>query len=118
MAGACNSSTQSANHQSNRPACHQQVRANAQKADAAGGYSESEYVASFGGFATASDPRLVCLVVINSPQGKEHQGGQVAAPVFSRIMTDALRHLRIAPDAAPLRAGRRVMRASTEGRAR
>ena len=90
----------------------------AQKAVQAGGYSESEYVASFGGFATASDPRLVCLVVLNSPRGMEHQGGQVAAPVFSRIMTDALRHLRIAPDAAPLRAGRRVMRASTEGRVR
>ena len=33
--------------------------------------------------------------VHNTPRGKEHLGGKVAAPVFSRIMTEALRHLRV-----------------------
>jgi cell division protein FtsI (penicillin-binding protein 3) len=66
-----------------------------------GTYSESEYMASFGGFAPASDPQLVALVVLDSPRGKWIHGGQVAAPVFARIVDDALRHLRIPPDAEP-----------------
>jgi len=59
------------------------------------GYSDSEYVPSFGGFAPVSDPRLVLLVVIDTPRGKEYLGSKVAAPVFGRIMTEALRYLRV-----------------------
>jgi cell division protein FtsI/penicillin-binding protein 2 len=70
----------------------------AQKAVPEGGYSETDFVASFGGFAPADDPRVVCLVVIDSPEGEQHQGGQVAAPVFARIMAHALPHLRVAQD--------------------
>jgi stage V sporulation protein D (sporulation-specific penicillin-binding protein) len=36
-------------------------------------------------------------VLLDSPRGKRHQGGFVAAPVFGRIMTEALHHLRIPP---------------------
>jgi len=67
------------------------------------GYAQGEYVASFGGFAPASAPRLVVLVVIEFPRGAQHQGGQVAAPVFSRILAEALRYLRVpADDPTPL----------------
>lgn len=59
------------------------------------GYSDTEYVPSFGGFAPVSDPRLVLFVVIDTPRGKEYLGGKVAAPVFGRIMTEALRYLRV-----------------------
>jgi cell division protein FtsI/penicillin-binding protein 2 len=59
------------------------------------GYSDTEYVPSFGGFAPVSDPQLVLLVVIDTPRGKEYLGGKVAAPVFGRIMTEALRYLRV-----------------------
>jgi len=59
------------------------------------GYSETEYMASFGGFGPSRAPRLACLVVLDSPRGDYHQGGQVAAPVFSRIMADSLRYLRV-----------------------
>ena len=52
-------------------------------------------MASFVGFGPLESPRLVCLVVLDTPRGAEHQGGQVAAPVFSRIMSEAFRHLRI-----------------------
>jgi cell division protein FtsI/penicillin-binding protein 2 len=65
----------------------------------AGAYSESEYVASFGGLAPVTRPRLVALVVLDTPRGPLHRGGQVAAPVFGRIMADALRALRVPPDA-------------------
>ena len=60
-----------------------------------GGYSETDYVASFGGFGPVEDPQLVGLVVLNTPSGDDHQGGRVAAPVFGRIMRLALNHLRV-----------------------
>jgi cell division protein FtsI (penicillin-binding protein 3) len=66
------------------------------KASAAG-YA-ARYVASFAGFAPASDPRLVCVAVINDPSGDEYYGGAVAAPLFSRVMEGALRLLNVPPD--------------------
>lgn len=66
------------------------------KASAAG-YA-SRYVASFAGFAPASDPRLVCITVINDPSGEKYGGGDVAAPLFSSVMSGALRLLNLPPD--------------------
>ncbi len=63
----------------------------------AAGY-EDRYVASFAGFAPASNPRLVCVAVVNDPAGETYYGGQVAAPLFSRIMRGALRVIDIPPD--------------------
>ena len=54
--------------------------------------------ALFAGMVPASDPRLVTLVVIDEPMTRLHQGGDVAAPVFSSIMTGALRLLSVRPD--------------------
>ncbi len=67
----------------------------AQKAIAGGGYSETDFFASFGGFGPLPSPRVAALVLLDSPRGKRHQGGFVAAPVFGRIMTEALYHLRV-----------------------
>lgn len=67
----------------------------------AGGYSEERFVAMFAGFAPASQPRLVMVVVIDEPTGEEYYGGQVAAPVFGRIMQGALRLLDVPPDDVP-----------------
>ncbi len=63
----------------------------------AAGYSE-RYVASFAGFAPVSRPRLAAVVVINDPVGDAYYGGQVAAPVFGRVMEAALRLLAVPPD--------------------
>jgi cell division protein FtsI/penicillin-binding protein 2 len=68
-----------------------------------GGYSETEYFASFVGFGPADTPRLAGLVLLDSPRGDRHQGGQVAAPAFGRIMQDALRYLRAPHDVEPPR---------------
>jgi cell division protein FtsI (penicillin-binding protein 3) len=62
------------------------------------GYSEDRYIALFAGMVPASQPRLVAVVVIDEPQGGEHFGGRVAAPVFAQVMTDALRLLNVPPD--------------------
>ncbi|WP_084054418.1 stage V sporulation protein D [Desulfonispora thiosulfatigenes] len=66
----------------------------AQKILPGGGYSRSEYIASFTGFAPANDPQIACLVVVDSPKGV-YFGGQVAAPVFQGIVRDTLRYLNV-----------------------
>jgi cell division protein FtsI (penicillin-binding protein 3) len=66
----------------------------------AGGYSDSSYVASFGGFGPVSGPRVAGLVVLHSPAGDRYHGGEVAGPIFGRIMSGALRHLRVPADPA------------------
>ena len=58
-----------------------------------------KYVASFVGFAPVSDPRLVIAVVVDEPAGKQYYGGQVAAPIFAKVMGGALRALSVPPDA-------------------
>jgi len=63
------------------------------------GYSEDQYVAWFAGFAPASDPRLVMIVMVDGPRSGAYFGGEIAAPVFGRVMSGALRLLDIAPDA-------------------
>ncbi len=66
----------------------------------AGGYSTNLYMSVFAGVAPASDPRLAAVVVIDEPMAGEHQGGDVAAPVFSAVVGSALRLLGIPPDEA------------------
>jgi cell division protein FtsI (penicillin-binding protein 3) len=63
-----------------------------------GGYG-NEYVGLFAGMAPISNPEIVVVVLINEPGGDLYHGGEVAAPVFSRVMKGALRVLNIAPDA-------------------
>jgi len=62
------------------------------------GYSKEHYVSSFVGIAPVSNPRIVIAVVIKDPRGQQHLGGLVAAPIFSKVMTGALRLLNIPPD--------------------
>lgn len=68
------------------------------KKASAGGYSDDSYVAVFAGMAPASNPRLAMVVTINEPRGDVYYGGKVAAPVFSKVMSGALRLMDIAPD--------------------
>jgi len=68
---------------------------------AAGGYSEDKYFSVFAGLAPVSDPRLAAVVVIDEPTGDLYYGGEVAAPVFSDVMTESLRLLAVPPDALP-----------------
>jgi len=59
-----------------------------------GGYSETKFVASFIGFAPASDPRLLAAVIVDQPVG-EIYGGSVAAPAFGEIAKVALPYLGV-----------------------
>jgi cell division protein FtsI (penicillin-binding protein 3) len=62
-----------------------------------GTYSNTDYVASFVGFAPAQDPKLLAVVVVNKPRGDIY-GGTVAAPAFGQIAKFALPYLHIPPD--------------------
>lgn len=61
------------------------------------GYNKKKYVGDFVGMAPATNPQLVIAVDIRDPQG-EHFGGEVAAPVFAKVMAASLRILNIPPD--------------------
>ena len=61
-----------------------------------GGYLAGRYVASFGGYVPADQPRLSILVTVDEPRG-EHYGGTVAGPVFREIAEGTLRYFGVAP---------------------
>ncbi len=65
-------------------------------------YASDVYVSSFVGFAPVSAPRFVIAVMIDEPSAGQYYGGAVAAPVFSKVMGDALRSQGVVPD-APLK---------------
>ena len=54
--------------------------------------SENKYISSFLGFAPASDPEVMVLVIIHNPQGI-YYGGTIAAPVAQEIFENILPYL-------------------------
>ncbi len=66
-----------------------------------GGYAEDRFFSVFAGMAPATNPRLVTVVMIDEPSAGKYYGGQVAAPVFSKVMGGALRLLNVSPDEFP-----------------
>ena len=68
------------------------------KISGTGGYSNDRYRAIFAGIAPIEDPRLVAVVLIDEPTGEFYYGGDVAAPVFSEIISESLQLLAIPPD--------------------
>ena len=60
-------------------------------------YSKTDYVGSFVGFAPVNNPALTVAVILDSAKGL-HQGGQVSAPVFNRIMQQSLEYLNVPHD--------------------
>ncbi len=70
----------------------------AQKVDPkTGTYSKTKYIASFVGFAPVNEPALTVLVILDSAVGL-HQGGQVCAPVWRRIMQQVLEYMHVPYD--------------------
>ncbi|MGE3296866.1 MAG: peptidoglycan D,D-transpeptidase FtsI family protein [Porticoccaceae bacterium] len=67
----------------------------------AGGYQARHYVSLFAGMAPADNPELVTVVVVDDPQTGGYFGGVVAAPVFARVTSAALRLLAVQPPLPP-----------------
>jgi len=62
-----------------------------------GGYSD-EYAVFFAGVAPVSNPKIAMVVFVDEPKSEEFYGGQVAAPVFAKVASEALRLLNVKPD--------------------
>ena len=60
-----------------------------------GTYSNKDYVASFVGFAPASNPQIEAIVVVQKPSTGFFYGTEVAAPAWAKIMNFALPYLKI-----------------------
>ena len=54
--------------------------------------SQNRYISSFLGFAPASDPKVLVLVIIDNPEGV-YYGGTIAAPVAKEIFENILPYL-------------------------
>jgi len=63
-----------------------------------GGYSDTDYVALFAGLAPFKQPKIVVVVMIDTPTQNGYAGGQVAAPVFANIAEGTLRLMNVVPD--------------------
>ena len=74
------------------------------------GYSRTNYVASFAGFAPVNNPAITVAVILDSAVGL-HQGGQVSAPVFQRVAQRTLAYLNV-PHDVELPANRQLLLAS------
>ena len=71
----------------------------AQKLDRkTGRYSQTDYVASFVCMAPVRRPRIVVAVVVDTPRGRSHFGGTVAAPIAKTVVEQTLLYLGVAPD--------------------
>ncbi len=75
-------------------------------------YRTDKFVTSFIGIAPVSKPRLVVGVMIDDPK-MDKSGGKAAAPVFAKVMAEALRILDIAPDKLP--SDQKIVSANTGG---
>ena len=62
-------------------------------------YSHAPGILSFVGFAPADDPRIAMIVLLDEPKN-EKWGSEAAAPIFSAIGREALRHLNVPPRGA------------------
>ncbi len=62
-----------------------------------GGYGD-EYSVFFAGVAPVSNPKIAMVIFVDEPASENYYGGQVAAPVFAKVASDALRILNVRPD--------------------
>jgi cell division protein FtsI (penicillin-binding protein 3) len=73
-----------------------------QKVDPETGTYGDEYVASFVGFAPATDPEYVTLIAVDEPE-RTYWGEVAAAPAFRKVMSFALSYFNVPPDRAGTR---------------
>ena len=64
-----------------------------------GSYAHGKYRSSFVGIAPVSNPRLIVAVMVEEPSLGSYYASVVAAPVFRKVMEEALKTLGIKPDA-------------------
>ena len=58
-------------------------------------HPENGYVASFLAIAPVENAKVVAVLSLYGPQGKNHYGGQISAPVVSQVLSEVLPYLGI-----------------------
>jgi len=64
----------------------------AQKVDPKGGYSHTNFFATFIGLAPVENPKLAIAVVVDDPY-PQYYGGVVSAPVFKEVAEKSLKYI-------------------------
>jgi cell division protein FtsI (penicillin-binding protein 3) len=60
------------------------------------GYLPGSYISSFAGMIPAQSPKFVIYIAVDNPR-KQYYGSMVAAPVFAKVATAALRSIEMMP---------------------
>lgn len=68
------------------------------------GYADNRYTSLFAGFAPADNPKIIAVVVVNEPSKGKYYGGEVAAPVFAKVVERSLQLLQVPPNSDHLSA--------------
>ncbi len=70
----------------------------AQKVDPSGkGYLKGAYISSFAGIIPAHQPKYVIYVAVDNPKNKKYYGSEVAAPLFAKVGSYAIRKSGMSP---------------------
>lgn len=70
----------------------------AEKIAPGGGYLSNLYILSYVGYGPIENPRIAMYVFVDGATKGPNWGGQVAGPVFKRIMTQVMQYWNIAPN--------------------
>lgn len=62
------------------------------------GYEKTAHNSFFAGIAPATRPEIVVALELHKPTKKAYFGGDVAGPIFAKVMGNALRILNVEPD--------------------
>lgn len=70
----------------------------AEKIAPGGGYLNNIYVLSYVGYGPIADPRIAVYVFVDGATKGPNWGGQVAGPVFKKVVSQVMRYWNIPPD--------------------
>tara|TARA_R110002110_G_scaffold257491_1_gene473497 strand:+ start:29854 stop:31443 length:1590 start_codon:yes stop_codon:yes gene_type:complete len=62
------------------------------------GYDENRHIGLFAGITPAQNPRLATVIIIEEPDEKRYYGSLTAAPIYKKVLSQALIVLNIPPD--------------------
>ena len=74
------------------------------------GYADNRYTSLFAGFAPADDPKIIAVVVVHEPSRGKYYGGEVAAPVFAKVVERSLQLLQVPPNAVPQQLSKNILK--------
>jgi cell division protein FtsI (penicillin-binding protein 3) len=62
------------------------------------GYDPNRHIALFAGFTPVKKPKFAAVVIIEEPKESRYYGGQVAAPIYAKVVGAALQIMNIPPE--------------------